>query len=83
MPPPQALKGGVEAPSDAAAAAWALATLGVKADAATLRALADKAKVRQQRAGQGCSWAVAVAFIQGDVASSTLNPKVLTTTFPC
>jgi hypothetical protein len=35
----------VEAPADAAAAAWALATLAVKADAGTVKALADKAKV--------------------------------------
>ncbi|PNH12609.1 hypothetical protein TSOC_000418 [Tetrabaena socialis] len=40
----KALKAGVEAPADAAAAAWALATLAVKADAGTVKALADKAK---------------------------------------
>lgn len=42
----------MEAPADAAAAAWALATLAVKADAGTVKALADKAKVRQERGGQ-------------------------------
>ncbi|KAG2483611.1 hypothetical protein HYH03_017553 [Edaphochlamys debaryana] len=38
------LKAGLEAPADAAGAAWALATLAVKADAGAVKALADKAK---------------------------------------
>lgn len=41
----QALKTGIEAPADAAAASWALATMALTVDGATVRALSDKAKV--------------------------------------
>jgi hypothetical protein len=52
--PPQALKAGLEAPADAAAAAWALATLAAKPDAGTVKALADKAKVTERHTPVPC-----------------------------